>query len=43
MKTYLSSHKVAVDSFNQKGLLLKFACDAAAGLAALHQHDYVHR
>ena len=43
MKTYLRSHKIAVESFNEKGLLLKFACDMAAGLQALHQQGFIHR
>ena len=43
MKTYLRSHRIAVESFNEKGLLLKFACDMAAGLQALNQQGYIHR
>ncbi|ELU06843.1 hypothetical protein CAPTEDRAFT_228532 [Capitella teleta] len=43
LKTYLRSHRVARESFDEKGLLLKFACDMAAGLQVLHQHNFVHR
>ena len=43
LKTYLRSHRVAVESFNEKGLLLKFAADIAAGLLAMHERNYTHR
>ncbi len=43
LKTYLRSHRVALDSFNERGLLLKFASDMAAGLQALHQGGFVHQ
>ena len=43
LKTYLRSHRVASESFNEKGLLLKFACDMAAGLQALHQANFAHQ
>ena len=43
MKTYLRSHKIAAESFNEKGLLLKFASEIAAGLQSMHESDFVHR
>ena len=43
LKTYLRSHRIALDSFNEKGLLLKFASDMAAGLQALHQGNFIHQ
>ena len=43
LKTYLRSHKIAAESFNERGMLLKFASDIAAGLQTMHESDFVHR
>ncbi|CAD5116194.1 DgyrCDS5110 [Dimorphilus gyrociliatus] len=43
LKQYLVGHKVAFESISEKGLLLRFACDIAAGLKALHEAKFIHR
>lgn len=43
LKSYLISNREDQEAFLERGLLLKFACEMAAGLACMHRHDFIHR
>ena len=43
LKAYLQDHKVTARSVCERGLLVKFANDVAAGLLALHECNFIHR
>ncbi|XP_064614247.1 serine/threonine-protein kinase LMTK2-like [Liolophura sinensis] len=43
LKSYLLSNREDQEAFLERGILLKFACEMAAGLACMHRHDFIHR
>lgn len=43
LKLYIQTQQSSIAELSNRDLLLSFACDMAAGLNALHQHNFVHR
>ncbi|GFS14254.1 serine/threonine-protein kinase LMTK1 [Elysia marginata] len=42
LKTFLSQRRLEVEAMMKRHMFLGFALDAAAGLACLHRHGYIH-